>query len=118
MLESFSQEELRRFVKFACNQQRIPSGTSANGTNTNIHVPPYPMKLAPPDDVGRRGGHIDQRMIRAETCMFMIKLPQYSTTVGNLLLFTKILLSLISWQEIMKTRLLQAINSREDPLVG
>ena len=43
---------------------------------------------------------IDQCMIRAETCMFMIKLPAYSSF------------------EIMKTRLKQAISTRYDPLIG
>eukprot|EP00045_Choanoeca_perplexa_P018473 m.292787 g.292787 ORF g.292787 m.292787 type:complete len:4258 (-) comp17829_c0_seq1:6294-19067(-) len=99
VLESFSQAELRKFVKFACNQERIPSAGGEQG-GTLQHVPPFPMKLAPPDDAGKRSGDLDQRFIRAETCMFMIKLPQYSS------------------KEIMKTRLLQAINCREDPLVG
>ena len=45
-------------------------------------------------------GTPDTRFIRVETCMFMIKLPQYST------------------QEIMTERLLYAINCREDPLSG
>jgi len=43
---------------------------------------------------------IDQCMIRAETCMFMIKLPAYSSV------------------EIMKKRLRQAISTRYDPLIG
>lgn len=43
-------------------------------------------------------GPSDARYIRVETCMFMVKLPQYST------------------QEIMTEKLLYAINCREDPL--
>ena len=91
-LEGFSPEELRMFIKFACNQERIPTG----GGDAKTHVPPYPMKIAPP--VSSSGG--DNRMIRAETCMFMIKLPQYSS------------------QEIMTARLKAAVRCREDPLTG
>ncbi len=43
-------------------------------------------------------GPSDARYIRVETCMFMVKLPQYST------------------QERMTEKLLYAINCREDPL--
>ena len=43
-------------------------------------------------------GASDARYVRAETCMFMVKLPQYST------------------QEIMTEKLIYAINCREDPL--
>jgi E3 ubiquitin-protein ligase HECTD4 len=42
----------------------------------------------------------DQLFIRAETCMFMVKLPQYST------------------QEVMRERLLTAVTYRGDPLNG
>ena len=45
-------------------------------------------------------GPPDSRYIRAETCMFMIKLPQYSS------------------QEIMTERLRYAVHCREDPLSG
>ena len=45
-------------------------------------------------------GKPDSRYIRVETCMFMIKLPQYSS------------------QELMRERLLYAIHCREDPLSG
>ncbi|PFX24720.1 putative E3 ubiquitin-protein ligase HECTD4 [Stylophora pistillata] len=96
-MESFSQDQLRKFVKFACNQERLPSRCTCQDGNPNtadVHVPPYPMKIGPPD--GR--GPSDARYIRVETCMFMVKLPQYST------------------QEIMTEKLLYAINCREDPL--
>jgi E3 ubiquitin-protein ligase HECTD4 len=85
VLEELSQEELRKFVKFACNQERIPmEAPAASSADQLVHVPPYPMKIAPPDEVARgKAGSIDQRLIRAETCMFMIKLPQYSTKVGT-----------------------------------
>jgi len=104
-LESFSPTELRMFVKFACNQERLPS----NSTGGN-HVPPYPMKIAPPDtsspQQSRHGGRskardspADEKFIRAETCTFLVKLPQYST------------------QELMTKRLLASIHCREDPLI-
>ncbi|XP_077996372.1 putative E3 ubiquitin-protein ligase HECTD4 [Glandiceps talaboti] len=97
-LESFSQEELCKFVKFACNQERIPCTCPCkDGNAETAHVPPYPMKIAPPDGPS---GSPDSRFIRVETCMFMIKLPQYSS------------------QQIMTDRLLYAINCREDPLSG
>ncbi|XP_052243277.1 probable E3 ubiquitin-protein ligase HECTD4 isoform X2 [Dreissena polymorpha] len=97
-LENLSQEDLCRFIKFACNQERIPQACPCKdgGTDT-AHVPPYPMKIAPPDGTA---GSPDSRYIRVETCMFMIKLPQYSS------------------QEVMTQRLLYAIHCREDPLSG
>ena len=69
-LDSFSQEELGKFIKFSCNQDRIPM----SGPTESSQIPPYPMKLAPPDN---RDGDPDQKFIRVETCMFMIKLPRY-----------------------------------------
>ena len=45
-------------------------------------------------------GPADDRYIRAETCMFMIKLPQYSSL------------------QIMSERLRYAVHCREDPLSG
>ena len=68
-LASFSQEELGKFIKFSCNQDRIPM----SGPTESSQIPPYPMKLAPPDN---REGDPDQKFIRVETCMFMIKLPR------------------------------------------
>ena len=52
-LEGFSQDELRKLIKFACNQERIPQTCPCRdgGTDT-AHVPPYPMKIAPPDGTG------------------------------------------------------------------
>ncbi|XP_071790886.1 probable E3 ubiquitin-protein ligase HECTD4 isoform X2 [Asterias amurensis] len=97
-LESFSQDEICRFIKFACNQERIPCTCPCrDGEADTTHVPPYPMKIAPPDGTS---GSPDTRFIRVETCMFMVKLPQYTS------------------QDIMTKRLLYAINCREDPLSG
>ncbi|OWF52164.1 E3 ubiquitin-protein ligase HECTD4 [Mizuhopecten yessoensis] len=96
-LESLGPDDLCRFIKFSCNQERIPQTCPCKeGGADSAHVPPYPMKIAPPDGAGTP----DSRYIRVETCMFMIKLPQYSS------------------QEIMTQRLLYAINCREDPLSG
>merc|ERR1711965_671519 len=72
-LEEFTPEELQAFVKFACNQERIPSSCPPDSPAP----PPFPMKIAPPDSGS--GGSADGRYLRAETCMFMIKLPQYSS---------------------------------------
>jgi E3 ubiquitin-protein ligase HECTD4 len=94
-LEGFSKEDLRKFIKFACNQERIPTSCPCQD-GSGSHVPPYPMKIAAPDG----SGPADARFIRAETCMFMLKLPQYSS------------------QEIMNERLSYAIHCREDPLIG
>ncbi|XP_062590799.1 probable E3 ubiquitin-protein ligase HECTD4 isoform X2 [Saccostrea cucullata] len=96
-LSGLSQEDLGKFIKFACNQERIPQTCPCrDGGADSTHVPPYPMKIAPPDGPGQP----DSRYIRVETCMFMIKLPQYSS------------------QEIMTQRLMYAIHCREDPLSG
>ena len=110
----FHQDELRKFIKFACNQERIPFGHPCR-EDAAKHVPPFPMKIAPPDGKGTAGmatllsgfdahvpppGPPDSRYIRAETCLFMIKLPQYSS------------------QEIMTEKLHYAIYCREDPLSG
>uniref|UniRef100_A0A8C0P1C5 HECT domain E3 ubiquitin protein ligase 4 n=1 Tax=Canis lupus familiaris TaxID=9615 RepID=A0A8C0P1C5_CANLF len=97
-LETFAQEELCKFIKFACNQERIPfTCPCKDGGPDTAHVPPYPMKIAPPDGTA---GSPDSRYIRVETCMFMIKLPQYSSL------------------EIMLEKLRCAIHYREDPLSG
>ncbi|XP_045152627.1 probable E3 ubiquitin-protein ligase HECTD4 [Echinops telfairi] len=97
-LEMFSQEELCKFIKFACNQERIPfTCPCKDGGPDTAHVPPYPMKIAPPDGTA---GSPDSRYIRVETCMFMIKLPQYSSL------------------DIMLEKLRCAIHYREDPLSG
>lgn len=51
-LEMFTQEELCKFIKFACNQERIPfTCPCKDGGPDTAHVPPYPMKIAPPDGV-------------------------------------------------------------------
>ena len=48
------QEELRRLIKFACNQERIPFGVACReDRDSDMNVPPYPMKIAPPDGEGK-----------------------------------------------------------------
>lgn len=47
------QDEQRKFIKFACNQERLPGRCSCQDGSTDIHVPPYPMKIGPPDGRGR-----------------------------------------------------------------
>ncbi|XP_067256066.1 probable E3 ubiquitin-protein ligase HECTD4 isoform X7 [Chanodichthys erythropterus] len=97
-LEMFTQEELSKFIKFACNQERIPfTCPCKDGGPDTAHVPPYPMKIAPPDGAV---GSPDLRYIRVETCMFMVKLPQYSSL------------------DVMLEKLRYAIHYREDPLSG
>ena len=55
-LEMFTQEELCKFIKFACNQERIPfTCPCKDGGPDTAHVPPYPMKIAPPDGVAGKG---------------------------------------------------------------
>lgn len=55
-----------------------------------------------PSDAARvpPAGSPDSRYIRVETCMFMVKLPQYSSL------------------EVMLERLRCAVHYREDPLSG
>uniref|UniRef100_A0A3P9LU10 HECT domain-containing protein n=1 Tax=Oryzias latipes TaxID=8090 RepID=A0A3P9LU10_ORYLA len=97
-LEMFTQEELCKFIKFACNQERIPfTCPCRDGGPDTAHVPPYPMKIAPPDGAA---GQPDSRYIRVETCMFMVKLPQYTSL------------------DVMLEKLRYAIHYREDPLSG
>lgn len=53
VLESFSSEEICRFIKFACNQERLPQICPCQTLGPDAaHVPPYPMKIAPPDNIG------------------------------------------------------------------
>ena len=80
------------FIKFACNQERIPKPKDGNNL-----PPPYPMKIAPAD---AREEAQDNLLIRAETCIFMVKIPRYSS------------------YDIMREKILYSIQSAEDPLSG
>jgi E3 ubiquitin-protein ligase HECTD4 len=50
-LEGLSPEQLQMFIKFACNQERIPAKCPCQD-GLKAHVPPFPMKIAPPDGQG------------------------------------------------------------------
>ena len=92
VLFSLSAKQLKLFIKFACNQERIGSPSDVN------HLPPpYPMKLAPAD---ARDEVQDKLYIRAETCIFMVKIPRYSNC------------------DVMRQKLLYSIQSAEDLLSG
>lgn len=67
-LEMFAQEELCKFIKFACNQERIPfTCPCKDGGPDTAHVPPYPMKIAPPDGTAGTAfpGHVPSRETQA-----------------------------------------------------
>ena len=54
VLQSLTSDELSKFIKFACNQERIPHTCPCrDGGVDTAHVPPYPMKIAPPDATGK-----------------------------------------------------------------
>lgn len=113
-LESFSPEELKKFIKFAANLERLPvtcpcqssdnshiQDSSSPSNNNIVHVPPFPMKIAPIDIPPSASlEEIDRRLIRVETCLFLIRLPPYSSL------------------QVTRQQLLFAINCREDPLSG
>ena len=92
VLFSLSSQQLTTFIKFACNQERIPKPKDENNL-----PPPYPMKIAPAD---AREEAQDNLLIRAETCIFMVKIPRYSS------------------YDIMREKILYSIQSAEDPLSG
>ena len=81
-----------------------PNGNNSNSNNSNINNSnrnnPNSNNSNNRTVRSAKQDKIDQCMIRAETCMFMIKLPAYSSV------------------EIMKKRLRQAISTRYDPLIG
>ena len=93
VLFSLTSSQLTLFIKFACNQERIPK---PKDDPSNL-PPPYPMKIAPAD---AREEVQDNLLIRAETCIFMVKVPRYSTF------------------DIMREKILYCIQSAEDPLSG
>lgn len=67
VLEEFNQgtgEKMRMFLRFACGLDRLPLSP----------IEPLPMKIRNSDR-----GDSDDRRIRAEACMFIIKLPKYSS---------------------------------------
>lgn len=74
-LEMFTQEELCKFIKFACNQERIPfTCPCKDGGPDTAHVPPYPMKIAPPD--GAAGKWLSSRALIGHKDCFLMLLVQ------------------------------------------
>ncbi len=71
-------------------------------TNTSCSIDHLPLQFSflLITNLSPGAGPPDDRYIRAETCMFMIKLPQYSS------------------QQVMTERLRYAVHCREDPLSG
>ncbi len=59
--------------------------------------PPYPMKIAPSD---KPNENQNNQFIRVETCMFMIKLPRYTSL------------------RTMREKVLFALSCSVDPLSG
>ncbi|XP_059095573.1 probable E3 ubiquitin-protein ligase HECTD4 [Tigriopus californicus] len=108
-LESFTDRQLTRFIKFACNQERLPLANVKTITNkfssekgkdedgSTLHIPPFPMMIAPSD---KGDVQVEQQNIRVETCMFMLKLPRYPSF------------------DMMRDKLLFAIHAAFDPLSG
>lgn len=92
-------EKHRKHVRFRGIQTSrdwiwIPSGKGFGRAGGKCWV----ESLTPP--AASPAGSPDSRYIRVETCMFMIKLPQYSSL------------------DIMLEKLRYAIHYREDPLSG
>lgn len=92
ILFSLNSKQKKMFIKFACNQERIPLPDYGEDL-----PPPFPMKIAPADS---RDETQDNLLIRAETCIFMLKIPRYST------------------YDVMKEKLIYSIFSADDPLSG
>lgn len=88
-LEMFTQEELCKFIKFACNQERIPfTCPCKDGGPDTAHVPPYPMKIAPPDGAAGNGRHAPCRALTGLRRSY----PCSSCTVSVLLLQTLLIM--------------------------
>ena len=95
VLEASSQKQLQEFLKFASNIERVPIPRGPD--NSLSQVPPYPLKIAPPDRIDLEQ---DRLNIRAETCMFLVKLPRYSSL------------------EVMREKIRFAASTMFDPLSG
>jgi len=55
---------MRSFLRFACALDRLPQAP----------IEPLPMKIRNSDK-----GDSDERRMRAEACMFIVKIPKYSS---------------------------------------
>ncbi len=69
-LRELTQEDLRRFVRFAWGQERLPVDDDEwKRTNTRMMIKPYM----------RTGVNADQVFPRSDTCFFNLELPNYSS---------------------------------------
>jgi len=88
LLESFSDDERRAFVRFSWAQERLPaSDAEFERTGTRMMIKPY-LARGPPDAA----------FPKADTCFFNLMLPAYSTP------------------EIMRARVLFAIHTDADSM--
>jgi E3 ubiquitin-protein ligase HERC2 len=71
VLEEFSQEQRRQFVKFAYGQERLPSSDSEFDAYPKIRL----LIKAP---VLGKNKKVDEILPRADTCFFNLTLPAYS----------------------------------------
>lgn len=90
VLEEFSQEDRRAFVRFAWAQERLPSTDGEfERTGTRMMLKPYAAKP---------GAAVDDAFPKADTCFFNLMLPAYSSL------------------EILRKRLLFAIHTDADSM--
>lgn len=69
VLESFNQEQRRRFVRFAWAQERLPADDAEfRRTHTRMLI-----------KASTGGGPADGRFPKADTCFFNVELPRFST---------------------------------------
>jgi HECT-domain (ubiquitin-transferase) len=88
-MRELTQEDLRRFIKFAWGQERLPVDDEEwKRTNTRMMIKPYM----------RAGANQDNVFPKADTCFFNIELPKYSS------------------KEILKNKLLTAIYTDADSM--
>jgi len=85
-LEGFTQEQRRRFVKFAFAQERLPS------TDEGFSHPKIRMLIKSSRYGGKKGKNQDNAMPHADTCFFNVEIPAYSS------------------EEIMRKRLTTVVN--------
>jgi hypothetical protein len=88
VLTSLTQEERKKFIRFAWAQERIPADDQEFArTNTRMLIKPYSGTANP-----------DKAFIKADTCFFNLTVPEYSSP------------------EILKERLLMAIHTDSDSM--
>jgi len=87
-LEGFTQQQLRRFVKFAFAQERLPS-TDEGFSHPKIRML---IKSSRHSGSGKKNSNQDHALPHADTCFFNVEIPAYSS------------------QEIMRKRLTTVVN--------